>query len=191
LYLLVSVAWAQAVPAPQAAVDPAEFQRIEATRASESAALDAEESACYQRFAVSGCLKGVQSRRRAMLAGLRRQEAVLHEREFAERAAEQRARNLQKIAERKQQEEGQRSGDAEAEQREKLQAQKDKQADHATKARQPQASAPPAPHTSGPTPAEQAANRDSYARKQADAQKKREEIARRQSKSVAPLPLPK
>lgn len=196
LCLLGATAWAQDTAAPVVTADAAEFQRIEATRARETAAMDAQEAACYQRCAVSSCLTEVQSRRRAMLANLRQQEAVLHEREFAERGAEQRRLSQQKVLERQQKEEELRASHAEAERADKLQAQKDKQAEHAAKAQQPQAPSAGAatPQPTGPTAAEQAAKRDSYARKLADAEKKRQEIAKRLAdkagKGAAPLPVP-
>lgn len=190
-----TAAWAQDPSAALASADAAEFQRIEATRARETAAMDAQESACYQRFAVSSCLTEVQSRRRAMLANLRQQEAVLHEREFAERGAEQRRLSQQKVLERQQREEELRASHAQADRADKLQAQKDKQAEHAAMAQPRAASAGPAtPQPTGPTAAEQAAKRDSYARKLAEAEKKRQEIAKRLAdkagKGAAPLPVP-
>lgn len=190
-------------PAPGFSVEAAELQGIEHTRAREAAGLDAQEAACYQRFAVSGCLKEVQSRRRAMLAKQRREEATLHEQELAQRGAVQRLRSLQK-AEEQQAQQAQRladradAGSAEQQQARKLQAQLDKQTDHAAQATRSAASSTTsmavAAHTGGLTPAEAAAKRSSFARKQAQAQEKRQELARRLAdkggKSAAPLPLP-
>jgi hypothetical protein len=191
LCLVGLTAWAQAVPAPLAAEAASEAERIESTRTTQAAALDAEEAACYQRFAVSGCLNDVRSKRRAMQAALRRQEAALHEREFAERAAEQRARNQKKREEREQSEQELRRGNGDSDRAEKLQAQQDKLTRHLAPRQQPQASNPVAPQATGPTPAEQAANRASFARKQAEADKKRQEIAQRATgKASAPRPLP-
>ncbi|RFO98477.1 hypothetical protein DIC66_00875 [Rhodoferax lacus] len=197
--LCVYPVWAQD-DGPQGAKavewETAEFQRIEATRVRETAAMDAEEAACYKRFAVSSCLNGVQSRRRAMLANLRRQEATLHERQFAAQGAEQLRRNQQKARERAQQEADQRAETADGSRADRLQAQRDKQAEHTARKSTSAASAPAlrAP-LAGPTPAEQATNRENFARKQAEAQKKREDNARRQAekggKPAAPLPIPR
>ena len=204
-------AWSQSppvaaieVPAP----DSEAFARIEATRTRETATLDAQEAACYQRFAVSACVKDVQSRRRAMLAGLRQQEAVLHERQFAAQGAEQLRRTAQKVEERKQQD-LELQASRPAQQRDtKLRAQQEKQAEHAQSQAQAEKAAVPstglagkplqtststsppapapvaaatatAPAASGLTPAEQALNRASFARKQADLEKKRRDIAKR------------
>lgn len=192
----VVAVWAQDAPPQGLEGVAAEFEGIQATRARETAALDAEEAACYQRFAVSGCVKEVQSRRRAMLANLRRQEATLHERESAQRGAAQRARSQQKAADKKLQDAqllADHSGDDAAQ---KLPVQHEKRAEYATRTPQPSASvtSTAASQAGAPTPAEQAANRNSFARKQADAQKKRQEIAKRLAdkggKSAAPLPLP-
>jgi hypothetical protein len=194
-------AWSQGQlqPVEVAAADTTELQRIEATRVRETAVYDAEEAACYQRFAVSGCIKDIQSQRRAMLANLRRQEAALHERQFADKGAEQRRLSAQKAQERQQQQSGSQTEEAAARTADKLQAQKDKLADHAAKspvqgdsAPAANAAAPPLP-TAGLSAADQSANRASYARKQAEAEKKRAEIAKRlagKGKPAAPLPLP-
>lgn len=211
-------AWSQSppvaaieVPAP----DSEAFARIESTRTRETATLDAQEAACYQRFAVSACVKDVQSRRRAMLAGLRQQEAVLHERQFAAQGAEQLRRTAQKVEERKQQD-LELQASRPAQQRDtKLRAQQEKQAEHAQSQAQAEKAAVPstglagkplqtsapapvaaatAPAASGLTPAEQALNRASFARKQADLEKKRQDIAKRLAemgaKPAAPLPVP-
>jgi hypothetical protein len=173
LYLVVSAAWAQAAPEPQASD------------------LDAEEAACYQRFAVSGCLNDVRSKRRALQASLRRQEAAAHEREFAARAAEQRARSQQKVEERQHTDQERLRGNAASEQAQRLQAQQDKQASHLAQSQQAPASAAATPQATGPTAAEQAANRANFARKQADAEHRKEAIAKRAAdKASVPLPLP-
>jgi len=213
-------AWSQSPPVAAIelpAPDSEAFARIEATRTRETATLDAQEAACYQRFAVSACVKDVQSRRRAMLAGLRQQEAALHERQFAAQGAEQLRRTAQKVEERKQQDLELQASRLAQQRDTKLRAQQEKQAEHAQSlapiakaaasgtgpaAKQvpasAAASAPVAAATvavaSGLTPAEQALNRASYARKQADLEKKRQDIAKRLAekgaKPAAPLPVP-
>jgi hypothetical protein len=173
----------------------AEYQRIDAERTKAMAGFDAEDAQCYQRFAVSGCLKQVQSKRRAVLGELRRQETDLHEAELAQHAVEQRQRAAQKQLERQQQEAELRAENGTARAAEKLREQEEKQASHAAIAAAPAASAAAKPSPTGPSASEQAANRDSYVRKQLEAEKKRQELARRQaektSKPAAPLPIPK
>ena len=184
---------AQEGSAPASPQDQAEaLQQIDTLRAQKMAELDGREAACYARFAVSGCLKSVQSERRAVLARLRRQEAELHEQQLQQQAAEKRLQAQTRLQERAQQDADRLAQNPGAAADEKLQAQKQKQADHQARAAQTPASAAPA-SPAGPTAAEQAANRASYASKQQEAQKKREEIARRLSekngKGAAPLPV--
>lgn len=175
---------------PLAPVDPAQYQRIEATRKRETAAFNAQEAECYKHFAVSGCVKDVEVARRAMLARLRREEALLHEREAAIKGAEQKRAIEQKALDKQQQDKDAAANKADAANR--VQAQKDKQAAHAAQSSSPAPAKADGP--SGPSPAEQASNRASYERKLQDAEKKRQEIAKRlaekQGKSAKPLPVP-
>jgi colicin import membrane protein len=174
-------------------VSSQDYQRIEAVRARESAAFDAQEAVCYQRFAVNDCLKQVQSRRRALLADLKRQEARLHEREHAQQGVEALQRIRQKALEAQQSKADSQAGDGAVRAQEKLQEQKDKQAAHAAKAVSGTAPAS-APAPSGPGVAEQTRAREAFARKQADAEKKRQEVAARLAEKAAkpgkPLPVP-
>lgn len=189
--VLPALAQDAASPGPNAA----EHQRIDEARAQAMADFNAEDIACYQRFAVSGCLKQVQSRRRAVLADLKKQEALLQEQERAGQAAEQRRSLAQKALERQQLEADIRADNAAGRAAEKLLEQQEKQAAHAAKAQAPAASAAAPAAPIGPGATEQASNRESYARKQLDAEKKRQDIAKRlaekDSKPAAPLPVPK
>ena len=189
LLCLLGLFWALPVLAQDDALVDV-HQRIEAARAQALADFNAEDIACYQRFAVSGCLKQVQSKRRALLADLRKQEALLREQELAQQAAQQRERTARKALERQQLEADIRADNAAGRAAEKLLEQQEKQAAHAAKASSASAAAPPAP--TGPGATEQASNRDSYARKQLDAEKKRQDIAKRlaekDGKAAAPLP---
>jgi hypothetical protein len=172
---------------------PEDYQRIEAERVREGAILDTQDAACYQHFAVNDCLKKVQSRRIALMADLKRQEARLHARERQQQAAEALQRIEQKALEQQQKQEEVQAGDGGARTQDKLREQQDKQAQHAAKAASGTAPVSP-PAATGPTAQEQAQARASYERKQADAEKKRQELARRQSekagKAAKPLPLP-
>jgi hypothetical protein len=82
----------------------AEYQRIATDRSRENALFDAQEAACYGRFAVNGCLQEVQSRRRAMVADFKRQEASLHDTERLQKGAERLRASELKAVERQQQE---------------------------------------------------------------------------------------
>jgi hypothetical protein len=184
-------AFAQAVPGTAALPTSEDYQRIEETRARETALLDAQEATCYQRFSVNDCLKKVQSARRALLADLKRQETRLHDRERMQQGADQLQRAQQKALDRKQAETEAQENPGQAE--EKLQAQHDKQTEHAAKGATVPAT-PGAAQPTGPSAAEQAAFRESYNAKQAAAEKKRQDIAKRLkdkgSKPVPPLPVP-
>jgi colicin import membrane protein len=192
--LLAGALWLAFGVAFAAEDNTAAYQRIDAERAGATAAFDAEDADCTQRFAVSGCLKNVQSRRRAKLAELRRQESALREADLASQAQEQRQSAAQKALEHQQWDAEQGTNNAAAHADEKLREQDQKRAAHAARASGPAAQPASIPRTSGPTPAEQAANRASYARKQQEAEKKRQELARRMAdktgKPAAPLPLP-
>ena len=185
--------WAQTQSISPAPVSNDDYQRIESARTRERANFDAQEAACYQRFAVNDCLKKVQSKRIAVMAELKRQEGLLHDRERAQQGAEALERIEQKALERQQRsDEDQTEGGANRVQQ-KLQEQQDKRAEHAAKA----ASGPvpvSAPVPTGPTVADQAEARASYARKQADAEKKRQELLKRQAEKASapakPLPVP-
>ena len=169
----------------------AEYQRIAAERARENTLFDAQEAACYQRFAVNNCLADVQSRRRAMVADFKRQEASLHDAERLQKGAERLRASEQKALEKQQQDV--EAGKSAAAPQERLQAQQEKQAAHPLAASSASTNRV-APSSSGPSAAEQARQRASYAAKQAQAEKKRQEIARRlkekSSKPVPGLPVP-
>ena len=188
--------WAQDhVAAAAGTPDAAEFERIQARRERESASFDAQEADCYQHFAVSACVNNVQTKRRAVLAELRREEALLHERESAQRGAEQLRLTAQKARDRLQQDVGSSAQSAADTLADRLQTQQDKRQAHASKAAASAAAqGRTVPAASGPSAAEQASNRENYARKQAEAERKRQDIARRladrKSKPAAPLPVP-
>jgi hypothetical protein len=192
--ILAGMLWLALRVAVAAQDNTAAYERIDAERAGATAAFDAEDADCTQRFAVSGCLKKVQSRRRAKLADLRRQESALREIDLASQAQEQRQSAAQKALEHQQWEAKQGTDNAAGQADEKLLEQGEKRAAHAARASGSAAQPANSPRTSGPTPAEQAANRASYARKQQEAEKKRQELARRLAdktgKPAAPLPLP-
>ncbi len=180
-----------AVPPEQVPSDA--YQRIEAERVRETAAFDAQEAACYQRFAVNDCLKKVQSRRRALLADLKRQETRLHEREHVQQGTEALQRIEQKALDSQQKKAAILADDSAVRAQDKLQEQHDKQAEHAAKAASGSAGIA-APLSNGPSAADQAQSRESFARKQADAEKKRQELAKRLAgkagQAAQPLPVP-
>jgi hypothetical protein len=165
----------------------AEYQRIAAERSRENAGFDAQEAGCYGRFAVNACLKEVQSRRRAMLADLKRQEASLHDAERLQKGADRLRASEQKALDR--QEQDVQAGQSAATVQQRLQAQQEKQAEHAASALPVPSENRELPVSSGPSAKEQASQRERYAAKQAQAEKKRQELARRlKEKGAKPVP---
>jgi len=78
----------------------AERIKIEATRQQELVVLEAQESACESRFAVTDCVNAVRTRRRQVLAGFKRQEVALNDAQRKQRALEQRAAAKERAEER-------------------------------------------------------------------------------------------
>jgi hypothetical protein len=188
--------WAQVPSVPNAPVSIEDYRHIEATRTREGADFDAQDAACYQRFAVNDCLKKVQSKRIAVMADLKRQDALLQDRERAQRGVEALERIEQKALERKRGQEENQVSDGVARAQEKLEEQLGKRAEHSAKAARAASDPAPVsvPSPTGPTTAEQTQARARYESRQADAQRKRQEVIQRQAvkvgKPVQPLPLP-
>lgn len=200
--VLAGIAWtaiavAQPVLEHGASVAPDAYARIEVVRSRETALLNTQEAQCYQRFAVNACLTDVQTRRRALLADLRRQESALHDLERAQKGNEQVQRTNQKAWDKPASDMNARgSEDASIDPMQaKLQAQEEKKQKHAALVSavgvqaQSRASEPVYPGVD-----EQARNRASYRNKLAEAEKKRQEVIKRQAekaaKPVPPLPVP-
>ena len=185
--------WAEPVPDGESVL-PQAYQRLDNLRAQEAAQFQAQQAECHSRFAVNGCLRDEQSRHRAALADLKRQETALHEQERAQRGAEQLARIQQKKLEHQNKlDQAAQAGSSAAE---KMQKQQDKQAAHAEQAAKAAASNSPAPRPAKPsspmTAAQQAENRAAYERKRQQAETRRKKAAQRQAekKPAAALPLP-
>ena len=187
---VTACALALAGPAPETPVQPEDYQRLERLREREADRFQAQQAECYTRFAVNGCLKDEQSRHRAALAALQRQETALHERERAQRGAQQLARIQQKKLENQNKlEQATQAGSSAAE---KMQEQHDRQAAHVAKAATSNSSAPrPGRSHSQLNPALQAQNRAAYERKLQQAETRRKEAVKRQAekKPAAALPL--
>ena len=82
-------AWAQEEATDKAAAQArtAERARINEARSVLQTETQARERACYQQFSVNACLSEARAKRRAALAELQRQEIVLNDQERKERAA--------------------------------------------------------------------------------------------------------
>ncbi len=77
--LFCALAQAQGVPPSAAETEPADRARIETRRQQEVARFAQEEQACTSRFTVNECLQSVRTRKREVLADLRRQEISLND----------------------------------------------------------------------------------------------------------------
>ena len=101
LVAIASAAWGQADTPDQPPPDGtgAERARIDAIRQQKTVELDAEDAACLSRFAVTDCQSKVGTRRRQMLADLKRQEARLNAIERRQKVAEQAQKMQDKAAE--------------------------------------------------------------------------------------------
>jgi hypothetical protein len=185
--------WSQTQEVPVEPVSIEDYQRIEAARSREGASFDAQEAACYQRFAVNDCLKKVQTKRIFVMADLKSQETRLHDRARNQQGAEALARMEQKALERQQKQKEIETQDGVVRTQEKLHDQHEKRAEHAAKA-----ASNPAPFSvpvpAGPTAVEQAQARANYERKLADAEKRRQDLIKRKAEKASapakPLPVP-
>ena len=97
LLAMVSIAWGQDVSGKERA-------RIDAIRNQRTIELDAQDAACLSKFAVADCQSKVGTRRRLMLANLKRQEDALNATERRQKGLEQLQQSADKAAERAQRE---------------------------------------------------------------------------------------
>lgn len=172
-------------------------RQIEDVRSRETSRFDAADAECKTRFAVNDCLRTSQTKRRAVMADLRKQEASLNARERQQRGQEQTERAAQKAKERQQQDQDVADAHAArlAEQTQKQSEQQEKRAANKNIAANPSAKASAAAKSpAGPAPAQQAANRSDYERRQAEALQHKQELDKRNAqktgKPATALPLP-
>ena len=168
----------------------AQRQSIAAARAQAQTEFAAQEAVCAKRFAVTACMEDVSARRRASNKALARQEAVLNNAERTQRAVEQRQRLDDKARERLARD-AETQGNEDVEQ-DKLQQQRDKQAQHQAQAGQVSNRSAAAPKPSLAASA-QTANQQAFADKQKAAQERkaaREKRLRESTKTQQSLPTP-
>jgi colicin import membrane protein len=173
----------------------AERVRIEAERSRLRAGVAQDEAACYQRFAVNDCLRGVHTRARAPLDELRRQEILLNDAERQRRTQEQLKQIQDKAAARSQSDELQKREDARQQSEERAKRAEQKKA-AASAPVKPVAPRPAAPSLS---PGENAQSRAESKKAFEDKQLKAQERKAERDKALAekagrtppkPLPLP-
>jgi colicin import membrane protein len=94
------LAWSQQDTSQGPEQVAAERLRIQQQRQIATVELNAQEQACQSKFVVTSCVQDVGRRRIAMLADLKRQEAILNDADRQNRGAEQLARGRDKEVER-------------------------------------------------------------------------------------------
>lgn len=189
---LGTAGWSQGVP-DVVVGGQAERLRIDSMRQQKTAELDAEESACLSRFAVTDCQNEVGVRRRQMLSDLKRQEAVLNAADRKQRGVEQLQREELKAADNVQRQRDAQTRTEKSVLDDRQKTQDDKQRSHRRQA-QPVRSQAPVAKTGAVLDAETIEkNRQAYSEKQKALEKRRQERDQRMldhGKGSQPLPLP-
>ncbi len=133
LTALSTLAGAQTVAPESPQVDiAAERARISAERVSAEAGFLTEDTACYKKFFVNSCLNKVNTKRRAMIAELRRQEILLNDEERKLKGADQIRKTEEKLLPEKQQEAADRRTKALEDTQSRLNREKSQQQNRAT-----------------------------------------------------------
>lgn len=198
LHLCVLAAWLLACPAwsqqdaPPNMVNPeSERARIDHTRQQKTTELDAEESACLSKFAVTDCQNKVGARRRQLLSDLKRQEASLNALERRQKGLEQLQRGEEKAVDRAARQLELQTGPDHTSQSDRKKAQDEKILNHQQQAK-PAASPPPAGKSTSVLDAKDVeVNREAYAEKQKALEKRRKERDQRLlDKGAGSPPLP-
>ncbi len=198
LGLAAAVAWGQgnadADPGANPAPDPfaLEHQRIDALRDQKTKAFDEQEKACASKFAVTDCENAIKAQRREMLADFRRQEVTINDAQRKQKAAQRTQATADKAAD-----SALHQADVQAQaERGKTQEERQKDQDEKVLNHKNQAHAPvvKAPKTgSGPDAKTAEKNRQAYAEKLKDLEKRRQERdknVREHGTSGPPLPQP-
>lgn len=164
----------------------AQRARIQAEREAQNAVYDAQDDACLERFAVTDCQNQVAKRRRAALAGLKRQEIALNDAVRQQRAQEQIQRTQEKRGGRAAEDAS--TGQTTQQDRPQARADKEAQKPQAVSSRERQAKP-----VQGLDAQVRAEKRKAYADKQEALVKKRQERDKRlqeHGSPKTPLPIP-
>ena len=187
-------AFAQEPAAPSTHLVQTELVRIEQARQQLEAQVFADETQCYRRFAVTGCLRDARTRQRVALADLRRQELALADLDRQRKGEEQLQQILEKTNPQAQQEALDRRTQA-------LAQQQQRQALAAAKAADQRPVSPPMPDKNGEKEAARASQaqasiqmKKEFDAKLREAQERKasraQEAAANGNSSVKPLPVP-
>jgi len=170
-----------------------ERTRIDDVRRHQSALFAEQERACQSKFAVTGCQSEVDARRRAVMNGLKRQEAALNDKQRAHRGVEQMRRSDEKAREN-----AARNPAEAASSSPESSVRAEREKEHLEKVKNHPAPGPVAPtRVPGATATtvinetQRSKGRDAYQAKLKEAEKKRAERDKRlQERGSAPLALP-
>lgn len=194
---LCAHAWGQEVQGQSLDNVDQERQRIDAVRQQQNVLFNEQEAACQARFAVTDCVNSVRSRRRAMLADLKRQETVLNSLQRSQRGEDQLRLSQEKAAD-----QAKARAQAEADaiqpsranaQAEKKKALEEKGMNHPRPPSSPAAAASNRQRPAGMDASVAEANRKDYESKQKAAAERRADKEKRLKDSNArnqPLPVP-
>jgi len=176
----------------QQGADDAERARIEQARQTVNANFDALDAACQKRFAVTDCLAQTKSQRRAALADLHRQEAVLNDAQRRQ-AGGQKLNQLadkQQDAERSALDKQAQAASKAGELNQRLADKAERSAESTAQAKQRQSEQAHKQSTRKlPDPAAEQSAQADYQRKQADAEQHRLGLEKRlKNRSKAPSP---
>lgn len=188
---LTPTVWSQATAAPTYEELESQRQRIESVRQQKTQELNAQETACLSKFAVTDCQNKVNLMRRAMLADLKRQDLQVNAVDRQKRAAEQVQRSRERAvqwAARRSKGSDPRDEDTPEQRQKKLD---DKVVDHQKQAKTALPIAPPRKLPSGLDAPSVEQNREAFEAKQrALEQRRREREKRLREKGVSSAPLP-
>ena len=191
LLACVSTAWGQGDAGQTLAEGTgAERARINAVRQQKTVELDAEGAACLSKFTVTDCQNKVGTRRRQMLADLKRQELKLSEIERQQKVAEQVKKTQDKAAENAQREQDALPSAEKTSKEERQKNLDEKVLNHKHQAKP--SKAPSTKSTSAPDAATLEKNRAAYQDKLKELEKRRQERDKRLKDHPAsgpPLPV--
>jgi colicin import membrane protein len=183
-----------AAAAQDASEIAAEQQRIADERSRTEARYLAEQKACYQQFAVTGCINAARAKRRDAMSDLRRQEIGLNDLERKQRTA-QRLRQLEdkEAQQRRDQEERRAKGQDGQAAREQRAADKAQKAMQAASSAQSRSAAREGKRAAPKQEIDTADNQQRYDQRMEEARERRAKVEQRAAqsgKTPHPLPVP-
>jgi colicin import membrane protein len=184
LYGVASHAWSEDVTGDARA-------RIDAIRHQNTLELDAEDAACFSKFAVTDCQNKIVTRRRKMLAELKRQEGALNAVERRQKGLEQLQKSKNKAAENAQRELDTQAGTDKTTEADRQKTLDGKVLSHREQAKAETRKSKQPTSTSALDDATVQKNRAAYQDKMKELEKRREDRDKRmQEHGPSSLPLP-